>query len=314
MARNIAILVQDEAQASTGLLQAFAQEGNAVSCIVCNELLPVALQMAKPDFAVVAAGDVWGEPGAAQQLLDAMGIPYLGADATTIERCRDAAQLASTVREAAEQGSIDTEALPQLVLGKTALDALAQTGQLGQVQARFGQDESLAVRANGAAFLDADAVSHNQKELTEATGAIKSRGSQAVIRPLVQGVEMLVAIMGDLSDILMLPPIEVTGRLDDVANWHAPVRLQSLADDEQDAQAIRNEVERVALDTFLACGCRDFACVRIVWDGGCARVLDVDAAPDLAEGGPVMEALKAAGINLAELANEFCEIADERLL
>ena len=314
MARNIAILVQDETQASSGLLQAFAQEGNSVSCIVCNELLPVALQMAKPDFAVVASGQAWGEPGAAQQLLDAMGIPYLGADTATIERCRDATQLASIVKEAVAQGSIDTEVLPQLVLGTTALDALAQTGQLSQVHARFGQGEPLVVRANGAAFLTAGTVVHDQKEFAEATTAIKSRGSQAVVRPSVQGIEVIVAIMGDLSDILMLPPIEVSGALDDAAGWHVPVRTSALADDEQDAQAIRSEIERVALDTFLACGCRDFACVRIVWDGGCARILDVDAAPDLAEGGPIMAALKAADINLAELANELCEIADERLL
>ncbi len=314
MARNIAILVHEETQASTGLLQAFAQEGNEVSCIVCNELLPVALQMAKPDFAVVASGQAWGEPGSAQRLLDAMGIPYLGADAATIARCRDAAQLASIVKNAASQGSIETEALPQVVLDKTVLDALAQTGQLGQVQARLGQDGPLVVRANGAAFLDAGKVTHDQKELAEAASAIKSADAEAVIHPLIQGTEVVVAIMGDLSDILVLPPIEISGALDNAASWQVPVRLKSLADDEQDAQAIRSEVERVALDTFLACGCRDYACVRLVWDGGCARVLGVDAAPDLTEGGPIMTALKAADINLAELANEFCEIADERLL
>ena len=43
-------------------------------------------------------------------------------------------------------------------------------------------------------------------------------------------------------------------------------------------------------------------------------MLDVDAAPSLSQGSPIMAALTAADINLAELANEFCEIADETLL
>ena len=97
MPRNIAILVQDETMASQGFLQAFAQQGNEVTCVVCNDLLPVALQMAKPDFAIVN-GNAWHEAGDAQELLDSMGIPYLGAGAATIRRCRDAAQLSYTIQ------------------------------------------------------------------------------------------------------------------------------------------------------------------------------------------------------------------------
>ena len=102
MPRNIAILVQDETMASQGFLQAFAQQGNEVTCVVCNDLLPVALQMAKPDFAIVN-GNAWHEAGDAQELLDSMGIPYLGAGAATIRRCRDAAQLSYTIEEALAQ-------------------------------------------------------------------------------------------------------------------------------------------------------------------------------------------------------------------
>ena len=314
MPRNIAILVQDETMANQGFLQAFAQQGNEVTCVVCNDLLPVALQMAKPDFAIVN-GNAWHEAGDAQELLDSMGIPYLGAGAATIRRCRDAAQLSCIIEEALAQGSIDAGKVEQLTLAPSVQSALLQTGQLGNIVANtFAPGETLTLRADGAEFLNPGVAVRDQKELSEALIAFKDAGKRAVVRPQIKGVELIVCIMGDLSDILILPPIEVKGALDDSSMWQVPMDMQSLADDEQDAQAIRSEVERCALDAFLACGCRDFACVRLVWDGGCARVLDVDAAPSLSQGSPIMAALTTADINLAELACEFCEIADETLL
>lgn len=312
MPRNIAILVKDETQAAEGFLQAFAQEGNEVSCIVCNDLLPVALQMAHPDFAVVAARDVWGEPGDAQDLLDALGIPYLGADALTVRRCANVGETRELVRQAAAQGRLDGDAIDGVALGAAVVEALAQTGQLDAVCEHLGGQWPLVVEHDSTEPLEKGVVARDRKELAQALTALRQQGRRALVRPAIEGVEVLVPIMGDLSDILVLPPIEVGGHIDDADTWRVPVALASLADDEQDAQAIRSEIERCALDAFLACGCRDFGCVRLVWDGGRARVLGVDASPSLVAGSPLMRALVAAQVNLAELAVEFCEIADER--
>lgn len=312
MPRSIAILVKHETDASEGFLQAFAQEGNEVSCIVCNELLPVALQMAKPDFALVAAPDVWGNPGSAQQLLEAMGIPYLGSRGSVIRACRDGAQLLDTLDRAIACESIEAERVPHVALDRTCLDALAQTGQMQIIEDALGGAWPLTVRANDAALLDDGTQVADRKELSEALARLKQECDQVVVTPAIEGVEMIIPIMGDLSDVLILPPIEVTGDLCDEDAWHAPVNLAHLSSDAAQAQDIRSEVERCALDAFIACDCRDWACVRLVWDGGKTRILDVNAAPSLAAGSPIACALQAAGIDLAELAAEFCELADER--
>jgi D-alanine-D-alanine ligase-like ATP-grasp enzyme len=314
MPRSIAILVKDENDAAQGFLQAFAQQGNEVTCIVCNELLPVALQMAKPDFAIVAGGDVWGEPGSAQLLLAAMGIPQLGADANTIALCRDAAQLQGVIGQAIELERIEAQGLGHIVLDRACLDALAQTGQVEVVEKALGEAWPLVVRGNDADLLDSGTVAHDRKELNEALAAAKAQHDKLIVYPQVDGVEMLVAIMGDLNDVLVLPPVELGERADDADSWTAPVVLSHLSGDEQAAQDIRSEVERCALDAFIACGCSDWACVRLVWDGGRTRILGVDAAPSLKADGALAFALKAADIDLPELANEFCEIADERAL
>ncbi len=312
MSRSIAILVKDESDAAQGFLQAFAQEGNEVSCIVCNELLPVALQMAKPDLAIVSRPDVWGKPGSAQQLLTVMGIPFLGATCAAIKGCRDATDMFDAIDAAIAYERIEAQALPHVILDTTCLDALAQTGQVQVVEDALDGAWPLTVRANHADFLDAGVPASNHVELAEALTSLKQAGLEAVVTPAIEGVQLIVPIMGNLSDVLILPPVEVGADLADASSWNAPVPLSRLSGDESQAQDIRSEIERCALDAFIACGCRDWACVRLAWDGGCARVLDVDAAPSLVSGSPIAYALDAAGINLAELAGEFCELADER--
>lgn len=312
MPRSIALLVKNENDAAQGFLQAFAQEGNEVSCIVCNELLPVALQMAKPDFAIVASPDVWGDTGSAQQLLDAMGIPFLGSRSCVIRACRNGAQLLDTLDRAIACESIEAARVPHVALDKTCLDALAQTGQVQIIADALGKAWPLVARGNDAALLDAGTSASNGKDLSETLTRLKQTSDQVVVTPAIEGVEMIVPIMGDLGDVLILPPIEVSGDLCDEGSWKAPVDLSHLSSDIAQAQDIRSEVERCALDAFIACDCRDWACVRLVWDGGKVRILDVDAAPSLTAGSPIAYALQAAGIDLAELAAEFCELADER--
>ena len=199
MPRNIAILVQDETMANQGFLQAFAQQGTEVTCIVCNDLLPVALQMAKPDFAIVN-GNAWHEAGDAQELLDSMGIPYLGAGAATIRRCRDAAQLSYIIEEALAQGSIDAGKVKQLTLAPSVQGALLQTGQLSSIVANtFAPGEPLTLRADGAEFLNPGVAVQDQKELSEALIAFKDAGKRAVVlgRSTIVGKPMALMLIAN---------------------------------------------------------------------------------------------------------------------
>ena len=63
----------------------------------------------------------------------------------------------------------------------------------------------------------------------------------------------------------------------------APVRPASLSDDEGDAQAIRAEIERAALEVYRAYNARDLARVDLIWDGAQARVFEVNVSPGMAE-------------------------------
>ena len=70
---------------------------------------------------------------------------------------------------------------------------------------------------------------------------------------------MSVAVLGTGWDAHVLPPIDETK--------NAPVSLVALSSSDEVAQAIRSEIERCAFEVCLALGLRDFALVRLVWDG-----------------------------------------------
>ena len=139
----------------------------------------------------------------------------------------------------------------------------------------------------------------------------------------MEGVHLTVGILGDADDLQVLPPVEVVRNdrvvLDEergigrtTTDYFAPVRLDSLSTELEQAQAIRNEIERTALDAYFACGCRDLATIDLVWDGARARVLGVDTAPTLGAGDIVPLACEAANIALADVLDALVAIAVER--
>ena len=81
-----------------------------------------------------------------------------------------------------------------------------------------------------------------------------------MVEQWVEGVEMAVSVLGTGWDAYALPPVEIvakSGRYDTEARmtpgaveYFAPVRPASLAQDEADAQAIRAEIERAALEVY----------------------------------------------------------------
>ncbi len=50
--------------------------------------------------------------------------------------------------------------------------------------------------------------------------------------------------------------------------YHCPVRPESLSPDAAQAQAIRAEIERAALEVYHAYSVRDLGRVDMIWDGG----------------------------------------------
>ena len=152
-------------------------------------------------------------------------------------------------------------------------------------------------------------------QLGEAVSDALSFDDSVIIEQWIDGVEVTVPVLGSGWDAYALPPVEIVakeGFCDTVAcrtpgavELFAPVRPASLSNDEADAQAIRAEIERAALEACRAYQVRDLARVDLVWDGAQARVLEVDVSPSLAESSPFSLACEASGLSLSGVLNEL---------
>ena len=136
-----------------------------------------------------------------------------------------------------------------------------------------------------------------------------------VIEQWIEGVELAVSVLGTGWDAYALPPVEVVAKqgLYDTAarltpgavEYHAPVRPASLSNDEADAQAIRAEIERAALEVYRAYQVRDLARIDLIWDGAQARVFEVNVSPGMTETSLFPAACEAAGLSLPSVLNEL---------
>ena len=128
------------------------------------------------------------------------------------------------------------------------------------------------------------------------------------IEQWVDGVELSVSILGTGWDAHALPPVEIVARegfydaaarmADDAVEFFCPVRDKSLSPNAVDAQAIRAEIERAALEVYRAYSVRDLGRVDLIWDGGAARCFEVDVSPGMTERSLFPMACAAAGLSL----------------
>ena len=152
-------------------------------------------------------------------------------------------------------------------------------------------------------------------ELGEAILDALSFDDAVVIEQWVEGVELAVSVLGTGWDAYALPPVEIVAKqglydteariTPDAVQCFAPVRPASLASDEADAQAIRSEIERAALEVYRAYNVRDLARIDLIWDGAQARVFEVNVSPGMAERSLFPLACKAAGLSLSGVLNEL---------
>nr|WP_255478056.1 hypothetical protein [Enterorhabdus sp. P55] len=162
----------------------------------------------------------------------------------------------------------------------------------------------------------------NPDDLGEAVLDALSYDDAVNIEQWVEGVELSVAILGTGWDAHALPPVEIVARegfFDAEARMHedrveffCPVRMASLAADESDAQAIRAEIERAALEVYRSYGVRDLGRVDMIWDGSQARCFELDVSPGMTDHSLFPVACRAAGLTLTGVVDALVTAAEGR--
>ena len=281
-----------------------------------SDLVPT-LRSERPDVGYSALHGKHGEDGTIQSLLEFVGIPFVGSPSSVCQRAWNKDSMHSEMAAyRAITGDDPIASWPQgLYIARDAFKDMGAATALDLVEERVIGGYPVAVKpAHGGSALGVHRVD-SVDDLGEAILDALSFDEAVVIEQWVEGVELAVSILGTGWDAYALPPVEIVAKqgLYDTAarltpgdvEYFAPVRPASLSNDEGDAQAIRAEIERAALEVYRAYNVQDLARIDLIWDGAQARVFEVNVSPGMAESSLFPAAAKAAGLSLPSVLNEL---------
>lgn len=281
-----------------------------------SDLVPT-LRSERPDVCYSALHGKHGEDGTIQSLLEFVGIPFVGSPSSVCQRAWNKDSMHSEM--AAYRAITSDEPVaywPQgLYIARDAFKDMGAATALDLVEDRVIGGYPVSVKpAHGGSALGVHRVD-SVDDLGEAVLDALSFDDAVVIEQWIEGVELAVSVLGSGWDAYALPPVEVVAKqgLYDTAarltpgavEYHAPVRPASLSNDEADAQAIRAEIERAALEVYRAYQVRDLARIDLIWDGAQARVFEVNVSPGMTETSLFPAACEAAGLSLPSVLNEL---------
>ncbi|WP_165047231.1 MULTISPECIES: D-alanine--D-alanine ligase [unclassified Adlercreutzia] len=303
---------------------ALEEAGHRVVPLDTNADLVPTLRSERPDVVYNALHGKHGEDGTIQSLLEFLGIPFVGSPASVCHRSWNKDALHSSLEKYRSiTGEAAVASWPQGVfIARDAFKGMGAATALDLVPERVIGGYPVAVKpAHGGSALGVHRVDC-QEDLGEAVLDALSYDDAVNIEQWVEGVEVSVAILGTGWDAYALPPVEIVPKgafydaeariKDGLVDFHCPVRLASLSPDEAQAQAIRAEIERAALEVYRAYSVRDLGRVDLIWDGGSARCFELDVSPGMTERSLFPTACAAAGLTLPAVLNELVEQAYAR--
>jgi D-alanine-D-alanine ligase len=259
-----------------------------------------------PDAVYIALHGAAGEDGALRGVLDAAGVPYVGASASASRLAWDK-PVAKTVLRSIGVDTPDWLTLPH--------DTFRELGA-GAVLERLVKHLGLPLMvkpANGGSGLGATPV-FDAADLPAAMMSCFAYGGTALVERFISGVDVAVTVLDTDSGPRALPPVEiepVDGVYDYTARytagttrWHAPARLD---------ETVRARVEETALRAHTALGLRDLSRVdTIVSPAGAVHVLEVNVSPGMTETSLVPLAVAAADLDLGHVCRALVERAAAR--
>lgn len=268
--------------------------------------LLVHLRDHRPDVIIPLLHGAAGEDGALRDVVQSLGIPFVGSTAAASRLAFDKPVASQLVRDA---GILTPEsvAMPQ-----STFRELGAGGVLSAVVDRIGLP-MVVKPAKGGSALGASIV-HDAADLPAAMVGAFAYGDVVVMEQFIAGTEIAVGVFESDDDLVALPAVEIVppGELYDYAarytagttEFFCPARLSD--EQEQAAQA-------VALNVHLLLGLRDWSRTDLIIDAnGQAWFLEVNVAPGMTETSLVPQALSAAEVTLGSLMAQLAEGALSR--
>jgi D-alanine-D-alanine ligase len=259
-----------------------------------------------PDCVVPLLHGETGEDGAVREVLELVGLPYVGSRPAS---CR-AAFDKPVAKEVVARAGLRTP--PGLALPHETFRELGAAAVMEAIVASVGLP--LIVKpARGGSALGCSAVREPGQLAGAMVGAF-AYGDTALVERLVEGAEVAVPVVdtGDGPRALPVVSIEPDGGVYDyTARYTAGATEFSVPAKLTDEVAA--ECARVAVEAHRALGLRDLSRSDLIIDAdGAVWFLEVNVAPGLTETSTVPLSVTAAGLELGELTAELVRTAVDR--
>ncbi|WP_093350873.1 D-alanine--D-alanine ligase family protein [Pseudonocardia ammonioxydans] len=260
----------------------------------------------RPDVVAVALHGGEGENGAVQQVLELLGIPFVG---TPSGACRRAWDKPSVKAELVRAGLSTPE---WVALPHSTFRELGARGVLDAIVERIGLPLVLKPDQGGSAL--GVQVVHSADDLPAAMVSTFAYADTVLAERFVTGTEVAVSVVHDGDEPRALPPVEVevpSGFYDytcrytpGAATFHCPARLP---------QDVLRTLADTALDAHRLLGMRDISRMDAIVDSsGAVQVLEMNVSPGLTDTSLLPTAVAADGTDLATVYQALVERAATR--
>ena len=252
------------------------------------------LALDAPDCVIPMLHGAAGEDGAIRDVLECLGIPYVGARASSCRLAFDK-PIAKTLVRRAGLATPASVALPHATFRE-----LGAPGVLSALDRGLGLPVVVKPTRSGSAL--GVSIVHRREDLPSAMVGAFAYGDVALVERYVQGTEIAVGVLETADGATALPAVEIVpdGGFYDYAarytagttHFYVPARLEP---------SVAKAAADAALAAHAALGLRDWSRSDLIIDSsGTPWFLEVNAAPGMTETSLVPQALAAAGLDMGE--------------
>lgn len=232
-----------------------------------------------------------GEDGQLQQILERLGVPFVGSGAAVSRNCFDKLQTLN-ILQAAQLPVPDTDVV--------TYDQLPDHRLTQQPFVLKPQDEGSSVDT----YLIRDPAAFNPADYR---AAFDKRGS-LLIETLVSGIELTVPVLGDTA----LPVIEIIppegGEFDYENKYNG--QTQELCPPQHIPADVQAQAQRLAEAAHRTMACRHMSRTDMIWaTTGELVILEINTLPGMTAESLYPKAAKAAGMSIEQLVDLLVTMA-----
>ncbi len=288
------------------VVEALGRAGVETVQLDVDDTLLTRLADLAPDAAFIALHGSVGEDGALRDVLDLVGVPYVGSTAMASRLAWDKPSAKAALTRAGLLTPVG------VTLPHSMFRELGAPLVLDRLVTRLGLP--LMVKpAHGGSALGAHVV-NRPADLPAAMVGCFGYGDPALVEQLVVGTEVAVTVLDSGNGPRALPAVEVVAAdgVNDYqarysaggSTWHAPARLPA---------AVAADLAQVAVRAHEVLGLRDLSRVDAIVDAdGQIFVLEVNVSPGMTDTSLLPLAVRTAELDVAVVCRDLIERAAAR--